>query len=142
MLAEFQSATGDFNATIASLNMLVETLKATTESLQSSVHSKDNAMAEEKSNKEKLENQMRGLSKLVEKKSKQSTIPKEAKKKGPVPKEQGNNGARRCDHPEIDHVLRQSCQSRTRCHVLFHYLFMPHAKGRCIRLPHNGNKES
>lgn len=102
LLAEFKSATADFNATIASLKMLVETLKATIESLQASVHSKDNAMAEEKSDKEKLENQIRGLGKLVEKKSEQSPISKEAKKKGPAPKERGNNGAKRCDHPEAE----------------------------------------
>lgn len=42
------------------------------ESLQATIHSKDNAIAEEKSDKDKLKNQVRGLNKLVEKKSEQS----------------------------------------------------------------------
>lgn len=102
LLAGFKSVTAGMNATIASLNMLVETLKATIESLQAALRSKDDAMAEEKSDKDRLENQVRGLNKLVEKKSEQSRIPKSEQKTGPTPKERGNNGAKRCNHPEAE----------------------------------------
>ena len=87
--AEFKSMKFGLNATIESLNMLIETLKETIGSLQAGLHSKDNAIAEEKADKDKLQNKIRDLGKLVEKKSERSRNPKEYKKKGPTPKERG-----------------------------------------------------
>ena len=103
--AENANQQADFKSTIADLKMVIETLKFTIESLQATINSKNNAIAEKDADKTKLQNQVRGISKLIDGKSEQTKVPDLQNPNAPTPKQRGNNKAKRCDHPEAEQEI-------------------------------------
>ena len=103
--AENANQQADLKSTIADLKIVIQTLKFTIESLQATINSKNNAIAEKDADKTKLQNQVRGISKLIDGKSEQTKVPDLQKPNAPTPKQRGNNKAKRCDHPEAEQEI-------------------------------------
>ena len=99
------------NATISQLRLTVDTLNGTISDLRKTIVNLENLLMERDINLEKAQNQMRGMSKLLEKKSeKQISTPVTLKSSGEnaqkedVRKARGNNGAKRKMHFEVETI--------------------------------------
>lgn len=99
------------NATISQLRLTVDTLNGTISDLRATIVKLESLLMERDKSLDKANNQMRGMSKLVEKKSEKQNsatlIPKtdeETAKKEAERKARGNNGAKRNMHFEMETV--------------------------------------
>ena len=99
------------NATISQLRLTVDTLNGTISDLRKTIVNLENLLMERDVNLDKANNQMRGMSKFLEKKSeKQSSVPVAPKTEEEIAQEKaerkarGNNGAKRKMHFEMETI--------------------------------------
>ena len=99
------------NATISQLRLTVDTLNNTISDLRATIVNLESLLTERDKSLDKANNQVRGISKLLEKKSeKQSSVPvvpkseEESAQKEAERKARGNNGAKRNMHFEMETV--------------------------------------